>query len=71
MPLEHLDLVAVGVGDEEEAREQRAVPVELDELARGEARGLEARVLGVEVVDHEGEVAVAVAQRVGLGRGPC
>ena len=67
MTLEHLDLVAVRVGDEEEAREQRAVAVELDDPARGEAGGLEAGVLGVEIVDDEGDVAVAVAEVVGLG----
>ena len=65
--LEHLDLVSVRVGDEEEAREQRAVAVELDDLARRQPGRLEAGVLGVEVVDDEGDVAVAVAERIGLG----
>ena len=31
----------------------------------------QAPVLGVEIVDAEGDVAVAVAELVGLGRGPC
>ena len=65
--LEHLDLVAVGILDEEEARQRAAVVAELADRVGGEAGGGEAGVLGVEVADGEGEVAVAVAE--GIGRG--
>ena len=54
--LENLDLVSVRVRDEEEPGEQHAVPVELDDLPRPEPRRLEARMLGVEVVDRDGDV---------------
>ena len=71
VPLQHLDLVAVGIGDEEEPRQQRAVAVELDDLARRQPGRLEAACSAVEIVDREGEVAVAVAELIGLARGPC
>src|ERR1700722_1197673 len=61
VPLQHLDFVAVGIFDEEEARDQFSVLVELDDLARLEPFGLETAMLSVEVLDHEGDVAVAVA----------
>ena len=50
VPLQHLDLVAVRVLHEEEARQQLAVAVELDDVARVQTRGLEARVLEIEVM---------------------
>src|SRR6056297_2731987 len=69
-PLKHLDLVAVRVGDEEELGDDRralAAGRELDDLAGREAGLGEAGVLGLEVVDREGEMAIAVAEVVGLG----
>src|SRR4051794_23722584 len=67
VPLQDLDLVAVRVLDEEEPRHQPAVAVELLDRLRGDAGLGQAPVLAVEVVHAEGDVAVAVAVRVGLG----
>src|SRR5579871_4028052 len=64
--LQHLDLVAVRILDEEKASDVLSVAVELDDLARVEALSLEAAMLGVQIVDDEGDMAVAVAERVGL-----
>src|SRR5262245_41007057 len=66
-PLQNLDLVAVRILDEEKSGEQAAVPVEFDDLARLEPRGLKARVLAVEIIDADGHMAVAVPQLVGGG----
>ena len=67
-PLQHLDLVAVGVGDEEEAGDDAARRCsEIHQLARAEARRREPRMLGVDIIDRHGKMAVAVAEIVGLG----
>src|SRR3954466_14778779 len=67
VPLQDLDPVAVRVLDEEEPRHQATVAVELLDRLRGDAGLGQAPVLAVEVVHAEGDVAVAVAMRVGLG----
>jgi hypothetical protein len=64
--LEHLDLVAVGVLDEEEARHQRALAVELLDVVGIEPLLLESPVLGVEAGDRERDVAVAIALLIRL-----
>ena len=66
MSLQHLDLVAVGVLDEEEPRHQPAVAVELLDVRRVQPLLLEPSVLGVQVIHREGDVAVAVAMLIGL-----
>src|SRR3954452_10665057 len=67
LPLQHLDLVAVRVGHEEERRERPAVVVEALHGRRREAQTLEAPALGVQIVHREGEMPVTVAERIGLG----
>src|SRR5215470_18716042 len=67
VPLQHLDLVAVGILQEEEPRHQSAVAVEFLDRVRGQPRRHQARMLAVEIVDREGDVAVAAAVTVGLG----
>ena len=63
--LQDLDLVAVGILDEEEPGHQRAVAVEfLDRLAV-DPGSLRSALLGLEIVDHDREMAVAVTERVG------
>src|SRR4051812_41047457 len=57
--LQHLDLVAVRVLHEEEARHQRAVAEEFLDRIRLEAFALEARMLGRKVVDRDRNVPVA------------
>src|ERR1700727_3638005 len=64
--LQHFDLVAIRIFDEEKARDLLSVLVELDDLARLEALGLETAVFRVEIIDHEGDVPVAVAKIVKL-----
>src|ERR1700750_1389040 len=64
--LDHLDLVAVGIGSEEEARQRLAVVLEVAQRSRRQLLAPEARVFGIDVVDHDGEMAVAVAERVRL-----
>jgi hypothetical protein len=49
--LDRLDLVAVGVGDEEKARKRRAVMLEIAQRAGRQFLSLEAGVLGIEIVD--------------------
>ena len=68
MPLQHLDFVAVRIFDEEKARDQFAVILELNDLARFEPFGFEAAMLLVQILDNEGDVAVAIAKVVGLVR---
>src|ERR1700738_2053590 len=62
--LDHLDLVAVRVGDEEEARERRAVMLEIAQRPGRQFLSLESGVLGLEIVDHDGEMAISVAGNV-------
>src|SRR5271169_6579543 len=64
VPLHHLDLVAVWVLNKKEAGEQRPVMLEIDDVARCEAERFEAGMLSLEVVDHEGDMAVAVPELV-------
>jgi hypothetical protein len=65
--LQDLDLVAVRVLDEKESRHQRAVAVELDDVAGFQPGRLEARMLGIEITDGKGDMAVAGAQVIRLG----
>jgi hypothetical protein len=65
-PLQDLDLVAVGILDEEEPGDANAIAVELDDLLRVEAERADAVMLAVEIGDRDGDVAVAVAKDVGL-----
>src|SRR5215510_6407568 len=67
VPLQHLDLVAVGVLQEEEARHQAAVSVELLDRIRCQPCPDQPRMLAVEIVDREGHMAVAATVAVGLG----
>src|SRR3954454_20928484 len=66
MALQYLDLVAVGIGDEEEAGEETALAHELLDRRRGGAEPGHAAMLAVEIVDHEGEMAIGLALRIGL-----
>ena len=45
-PLQNFDLVAVGVGDEEELRHRHTLVLEIDQLARPKARRRQTRVFG-------------------------
>src|SRR5271163_2344843 len=65
--LQHLDFVTVRIFDEEEARDLLSVLVKLGDLARLESLGLETAVLRVEILDHEGDMPVAVAKIVRFG----
>src|SRR6266851_1993517 len=65
--LQHLDLVAVGIGDEEEAGEQAALAHELLDRRRRDAEAGHVAMLGGEILDDEGEMAIGLAVRVGLG----
>src|SRR5262249_8798627 len=49
-PLDHLDLVAIGVGDEEEAGKRRALVLEVTKRPGGKVFALEPGVLGINVV---------------------
>src|SRR5260221_11151366 len=64
--LDHLDLVTVGVADEEETRQRLAVMLEVAQRPRRQFLAFEARMFGVDIVDDDGEMAVAVAERVSL-----
>src|SRR6266852_8991493 len=64
--LDHLDLVAVGIGDEEKARKRRAVMLEIAQRPGRQFLSLESGVLGIEIVDDDGEVAISVARNVRL-----
>ena len=59
-------LVAVGIGGEEEAGEGLAIVLEISERTSFEALAHETRVFRVDIVDHDGQMAVAVAQVVRL-----
>src|SRR3954464_9796799 len=67
VPLQDFNLVAVRILNEEEPRHQPAVAVKLLDRLRGDAGLGQAPVVAVEVVHAEGDVAVAVTVRVGLG----
>src|SRR5215813_1059812 len=67
VPLQHLDLVAVGVLQEEEAGHQSAIAFEFLDRVGCEAELGQPRMLAVEIVDREGDIAVAAAMAVGLG----
>ena len=62
---QYLDLVAVRVFDKEVAREQFAcVVLELAQILRRETETEQAFALGTCIVNHDGNMAVAVAMRV-------
>src|SRR5689334_24232193 len=64
--LNDLDLVAVRVGDEEEARDRLAILPEVQQRTGRQFLALETIMLGVDVVDDDGKVAKSVAERIGL-----
>src|ERR1700721_509023 len=64
--LDHFDLVAVGIADEEKAREGRAVMLEIAQWSGRQFLSLESSVLSVEIVDDDGEMTIPVAQDVRL-----
>jgi hypothetical protein len=66
MPLQDLDLVAVRILDEEEPGHQGAVAEELLDVERLQTLVLEAGMLGIEIVDREGDMAVAGAMLLRL-----
>src|SRR5580700_8746651 len=63
--LDHLDPIAVRVADEEETRERRARMFQLAQRTGRKLLARKSRMLGLKIVDHEGDVAVAVAQLIG------
>src|ERR1700741_454448 len=65
-PLDHLDLVTVGVRDEEEARQRLAFVFEVAQWSGREALALEADMFGIDVVDDDSEMPVAVTERIGV-----
>lgn len=65
MALQHLDLIAVGVGHEKETRKQRALVIELDNFPRIETCYRQALVFCLEIINAKSHVAIAVAKRVG------
>src|SRR5579863_9093945 len=62
--LDHLDLVAVGIGHEEKARQGCAVMPEIAQRSGRQLLALEPRVLGIQMVDDDGQMAVSVACEV-------
>jgi hypothetical protein len=66
--LDHLDLVAVGVRDEEKACQRRTFMLEIPQRPGRQFLSLEAGVLEVEIVDDDGEMAISVARNVGSVR---
>src|SRR6056297_1943058 len=65
--LKHFDLVSVRVRHEEEFAHQLPIWGEFDDLAGGEAFGLETGVLGLEILDEHGQMAIAIAKVIRLG----
>src|ERR1700728_3768199 len=64
--LDHFDLVAVGIADEEKAREGRAVMLEIAQWSGRQFLSLESTVLSVEIGDDDGEMPIPFAQDVRL-----
>src|ERR1700733_271346 len=64
--LDHFDLVAVGIADEEKAREGRAVMLEIAQWSGRQFLSLESSRLSIEILDDDGEMTVPVAQDVRL-----
>src|SRR5205807_10515138 len=62
--LNDLDLIAVGIGDEEKACERRAGMLEIAQWPGRQFLALESGVLSIEIVDDDGEMAIAVARNV-------
>ena len=67
MPLQHLDLIAVGIFEEEKACEELTVALEVLKRGWAEAKRHESRVSCGDIIDGEGEVPLAVAMAVKLG----
>jgi hypothetical protein len=65
-PLDYFDLVTVGVGDEEKARQRPAVMLEVAQWPRRQFFSLEPDMFGIDVVDDHSEMAVSVTERIGL-----
>src|SRR5882757_3022726 len=65
--LNDLDLVAIGIGGEEEPRQRSAVVLQFAQRTRLKIFAFEAGMLGGEVIDHHRDMAVAVAEIVGRG----
>src|SRR5262249_54913123 len=64
--LDDLDLVSVGIGGEEEVRERRSVMLKVTQRTGRQSFQLEATLFGRDIIDHNGQVTVAVAKPIGL-----
>src|SRR6056297_2034109 len=65
--LKNFDLVSVRVRDEEEFAHQLPIGGKFDDLAGGEAFSFEAGVFGLEILDEDGQMAIAIAKVIRLG----
>ena len=72
MPLEpaaafqHLDLVAVRIGDEEKPCDDLARRCKFDQFSWVEAGRLKTGMLGIQIFDRYSEMTVAIAQVIGV-----
>jgi hypothetical protein len=64
VPLQHLDLVPVGVLHEKETRHQRAVAMELLDRVGCKTQLFEPRVLAVQIPDRERDMGVGPESNV-------
>src|SRR5690606_16756967 len=64
--LYNLDLISIGVGREKEAREGLALIGKIFEIANLQTLGLEAGMLRLEIFDGHCQMAITIAQFVGL-----
>ncbi len=62
MPLQHFDLVPVRVLNEEKARKQGTIPLELDNLSGGVAGGFKPGMLAIKVIDTKSHVPITLTK---------
>ena len=67
LSLQDFNLVAVRVFDEKEPGQQRALTLEFDNVTDFEIETFQPDMLGVEIIDADREMAVAVTEIVGFG----
>jgi hypothetical protein len=65
--LKHFDLVAVWICHKEKPANQFSGGRKFDQFSWCKTFSLETRVLGIEIIDANGEVAITIAQIVRLG----
>ena len=65
--LENFNLITIRIGDEKEAGNDFAIGGEVYQLARGEARSTHTCMFGIDIIDRNRKMTIAITSIIRLG----